>query len=166
MVYVTQKGNTMTEESVKTKVTTIAEEEEKSGKKLMPDIKEEEFVNMTHASHYRLMARVETLMKHMKAKDIRKSVVAALDIRQNDITTDWVVKTKDGPPRVKQEHTLKYELFQTLSRLQEAVLIITNYQTKQNMLKYMAEQQKNEEKTKDSSQNAEEDINNQPTQGV
>jgi hypothetical protein len=99
--------------TIKTEVTTIAEQEAKSGQKIL-DMTGEELLEKTLALHPVKLAAAEKTLKKMKAKQITQAVIAALDLPKNGIPVDWVDPITGKP---KPEHALTVNAFLTFQNL-------------------------------------------------
>lgn len=83
------------EGEVLTKVTSIAEEEEKSGQKMQ--INAEQLVTAASINMTKTLYQLEKLLKSMKAKRIVEAVIGGLDFPKDNMPVKWVDKT--GKPR-------------------------------------------------------------------
>lgn len=136
-------------ESVKTQVKTIAEEELKTGKKIIPEVSEEQFVQQLSIRHTLLLNQLETTLKQMKAKHIKQALIGAFDTPKEGIPVNWVIK-KGANAEIRPEFAQTVEAWRIMQELNSINFAIINYQVRQNKLKYeeqLKEMEKNSDKT-------------------
>lgn len=80
-----QKSEIMTE------VTSIAEQEQKSGKQIM-NINSEQLIHMSSMNMVVTLSKLEKLLKNMSAKQIRQAVIGGLDFPKDNLPVKWVEK--------------------------------------------------------------------------
>ena len=83
-------------EGVTTKVTSIAEEEAKTGKKQFK-LTEEQLITAASINMTKTLFHLEKLFKSMKAKQIVPAIIAGLDFPKDGMPVKWVDKT--GQPK-------------------------------------------------------------------
>ena len=106
-------------DGVTTKVTSVAEEEEKSGKKMK--INAEQLVQAASINMSKTLFQLEKLLKQMKAKQIVQAVIGGLDFPKDGLPVKWV--DKDGKPR--PEHLPTINAFLMVQRIISDRFVLT-----------------------------------------